>query len=76
MGLLFSPNNPEYGEKGTVRICSNGQTEEQELACEEGDNVWFSSYGIREEGKIFARLTYNPYFKQSMQILDSVMTNE
>ncbi|MGF1900964.1 lysophospholipase [Aliivibrio sifiae] len=76
MGLLFSPNNPEYGEKGTVRICSNGQTEEQELACEEGDNVWFSSYGIREEGKIFARLTYNPYFKQSMQILDSVMTSK
>ena len=29
MGLLFSPNNPEYGENGAVRICSNGQTEEQ-----------------------------------------------
>ena len=76
MGLLFSPNNPEYGEKGTVRICSNGQTEEQEQACEEGANVWFSSYGIKEEGKIFARLTYNPYFKQSMAILDRVMKSE
>ena len=73
MGLLFSSNNPEYGKKGVVRICSNGQTEEQELACEEGADVWFSSYGIREEGKIFARLTYNPYFEQSMEILDSVM---
>jgi len=75
MGLLFSPNNPEYGQQGSVRICSNGQTEEQEKACEAGDNVWFSSYGIIEEGKIFARLTYNPYFEKSMEKLDSVMTS-
>nr|WP_254052589.1 alpha/beta fold hydrolase [Aliivibrio sp. EL58] len=76
MGLLFSPNNPEYGEKGTVRICSNGQTEEQEFACEEGADVWFSAYGIKEEGKIFARLTYNPYFEQSMAMLDHVMSEK
>lgn len=76
MGLLFSPINPEYGEKGTVRICSNGQTEEQEKACEEGADVWFSAYGVKEEGKIFARLTYNPYFEQSMAMLDHVMTSK
>ena len=76
MGLLFSPNNPEYGENGAVRICSNGQTEEQELACEEGADVWFSAYGVKEEGKIFARLTYNPYFEQSMEMLDHVMSKK
>ena len=76
MGLLFSPINPEYGEKGTVRICSNGQTEEQEKACEEGADVWFSAYGVKEEGKIFARLTYNPYFEQSMEMLDHVMSEK
>lgn len=76
MGLLFSPNNPEYGENGAVRICSNGQTEEQELACEEGADVWFSAYGVKEEGKIFARLTYNPYFEQSMEMLDHVMASK
>ena len=76
MGLLFSPNNPEYGENGAVRICSNGQTEEQELACEEGADVWFSAYGVKEEDKIFARLTYNPYFEQSMEMLDHVMASK
>lgn len=76
MGLLFSPNNPEYGENGAVRICSNGQTEEQELACEEGEDVWFSAYGVKEEDKIFARLTYNPYFEQSMEMLDHVMASK
>ena len=76
MGLLFSPINPEYGENGAVRICSNGQTEEQELACEEGADVWFSAYGVKEEGKIFARLTYNPYFEQSMEMLDHVMSKK
>ncbi|MDD9178402.1 alpha/beta fold hydrolase [Aliivibrio sp. A6] len=76
MGLLFSPINPEYGKNGAVRICSNGQTEEQEFACEEGADVWFSAYGVKEKGKIFARLTYNPYFEQSMEMLDHVMSEK
>ncbi|MEL0659707.1 alpha/beta fold hydrolase [Psychromonas arctica] len=76
MGLLFSPDNVEYGAEGAIIICNNGQTKEQEEACEQGEDVWFSSYGWIEEGKTLARLTYNPYFQQSMEKLDRVMNSE
>jgi esterase/lipase len=73
MGLLFSPNNVEYGVKADIIICNNGQDKEQEKACEQGEDIWFSSYGTKEKGKTLARLTYNPYFHESMQKLDNVM---
>lgn len=76
MGLLFAPNNPNYGVQGQSRICSNGQTEEQEVACMNGDDVWFSAWGHREDNKNHARLTYNPYFTESMALLDQVMRSE
>lgn len=75
MGLLFSPDNPEYGVNGTERICSNGQGEEAEALCMKGEDVWYSSWGYQEAGKIHARLTYNPYFEQSMAALDNVMSS-
>jgi len=75
MGLLFSPKNPNYGIQGTSRICSNGQTEEQELACMSGDSTWFSAWGYTQENKNHARLTYNPYFSESMALLDQVMAH-
>tara|TARA_R110001583_G_scaffold308_1_gene2806 strand:- start:25 stop:1188 length:1164 start_codon:yes stop_codon:yes gene_type:complete len=76
MGLLFSPNNTEYGKQATIRICDNGQSNEQEKACEKGTDVWFSSYGSGGERKTLARLTYNPYFEQSMEKLDTMMKGE
>ncbi len=75
MGLLFSPNNPNYGTNGQNRICSNGQGDELELACMQGDEVWFSAWGYKEANKNHARLTYNPYFSESMALLDEVMEN-
>lgn len=75
MGLLFSPENPEYGRTGDNRICSNGQTEEGEKYCLNGGKVWFSAWGYRQEGKVFARLTYNPYFAQTMRVIDQVMSS-
>ncbi|WP_413701935.1 alpha/beta hydrolase [Psychromonas sp. KJ10-10] len=75
MGLLFAPNNSDYGKEGTIRICNNGQSKEQEKACEQGAETWFSSYGQIQEGKVLARLTYNPYFQESMEKLDKVMSN-
>tara|TARA_Y100001960_G_scaffold333679_1_gene440193 strand:- start:621 stop:1838 length:1218 start_codon:yes stop_codon:yes gene_type:complete len=76
MGLLFSPDNPNYGAKGVNRICSNGQSEEQLNHCMNGDEVWYSSWGYVEPGKTHARLTYNPYFEQSMAIMDTVMASK
>ncbi|WP_443088978.1 alpha/beta hydrolase [Vibrio sp. 16] len=76
MGLLFSPTNPNYGVGGSNLICSNGQPEETSNSCAQGEDIWFSAWGYVEPGKTHARLTYNPYFEQSMAIMDKVMSGQ
>ena len=76
MGLLFSPSNPYYGINGSEKICSNGQEEGFEAQCNATSEVWYSAWGYREEGKNHARLTYNPYFSDSMEKLDAVLNSE
>ena len=76
MGLLFSPSNPYYGINGSEKICSNGQEEGLEAQCNATSEVWYSAWGYREEGKNHARLTYNPYFSDSMEKLDAVLNSE
>jgi len=73
MGLLFSPENKRYGIRGDIRICNNGQNEQQELDCFAGKEVWFSGWGYREENKSHARLTWNPYFQEFSQDLARFM---
>lgn len=73
MGLLFSPENPNYGIGGSNLICSNGQTETTLDQCARGKDIWYSAWGYIEPGKTHARLTYNPYFAQSMALMDKVM---
>lgn len=62
MSPLFSPDNAFYGEESHFRICDNGQSAEKEARCMNGETVWFGPWGMKEDDKIFARLTYNPYF--------------
>lgn len=76
MGLLFSPDNPNYGVKGSLRMCNNGQSEEDEQRCHQQQEIWYSAWGYVEPGKIHARLTYNPYFEQSMKLVDKVMATK
>lgn len=76
MGLLFSPTNPNYGIGGSNLICSNGQPEDASSSCAQGKDIWYSAWGYVEPGKTHARLTYNPYFEQSMAILDKVMSDQ
>ncbi|MDR6388930.1 MULTISPECIES: alpha/beta hydrolase [Paraburkholderia] len=73
MGLLFSPMNPLYGEKGSLRICLNGQTERATQSCEHGAPVWYSDWGHREDGKVHARLTFNPYFDWQTSVMMMVL---
>lgn len=73
MSPLFAPDNPLYGEQGSLRICWNGQDAQATHACELGAPVWFSDWGYREIGKIHARLTYNPYFSWQTQVMFEVM---
>ncbi|WP_060981624.1 alpha/beta hydrolase [Vibrio splendidus] len=76
MGLLFSPNNPYYGINGSEKICSNGQPEGFEEQCNTTNEVRYSAWGYQEDGKNHARLTYNPYFSDSMAKLDAVLNSE
>ena len=72
MGLPFSPANPLYGAKGDVRVCFNGQLESAMRACEAGADVWYSDWGYREDDKIHARLTFNPYFDWQVTVMGRV----
>lgn len=73
MGLMFSPSNPLYGSNGSVRICLNGFDGEARRACEKGAPVWFSDWGYREEGKVHARLTFNPYYDWQASVMAAVL---
>lgn len=72
MGLLFSPGNPMYGRNGARRFCSNGLSEQDRERCMRSPEteIWYADWGYQEEGKLHARLTFNPYFEwQSEQIV-------
>lgn len=73
MGLMFSPDNRLYGEHGQQRICWNGQDAAGMQKCLNGEPVWYSDWGHREPGKVFARLTFNPYFEWQMDVMMGVL---
>lgn len=73
MGLVFSPDNPLYGRDGRLRVCLNSMDGEERKACEQGAELWFSAWGHHEEGKVHARLTFNPYFYWQMSVILSVL---
>ncbi|EOD79475.1 Lysophospholipase [Grimontia indica] len=72
MSVLFSPTNEYYGKNGSQLVCDNGQSEEAEKACPNSDELWYSSYDYLEEGKIHARLTWNPYFSELAETIGTV----
>lgn len=73
MGLMFSPDDPLYGKDGKQRICWNGQQAEDMQKCLNGEPVWYSDWGHREPGKVFARLTFNPYFEWQTGVMTGVL---
>lgn len=73
MSALFAPENSYYGASGSYRMCDNGQTLQAQEQCPIAETVWYSSWGYREEGKIHARLTWNPYFKDLMDRASSLV---
>lgn len=74
MSVLFSPQNPLYGRKGSVMLCSNGQSEAAAKRCLKGDEVWYSDWGLVEPDKIHARLTWNPWFDWQTAVMDKVVS--
>ena len=73
MGVLFAPDNRQYGRNGSEPVCWNGQTDEGLQHCLAGNPVWYSDWGYREPGKVHARLTFNPYFDWQAEVMDQVM---
>ena len=73
MGLLFDPENPYYGQNGSQLICDNGQSEDAEIECPTDERRWYSSFDYVEDGKIHARLTWNPYFEHLASIAKLVV---
>jgi esterase/lipase len=69
LGSMFSPRNAEYGFNGSDPMCVNGQSLEGYRECLKGATVWYSAWGYRENGKIHARLTFNPYFDYQMGVI-------
>ncbi|WP_215396862.1 alpha/beta hydrolase [Rheinheimera oceanensis] len=76
MGLLFAPDNPLYGREGSQRICANGLNSTRRQACEQGAKVWYSDWGYSEDGKIHARLTFNPYFDWQNTVMATVLSSQ
>ena len=60
---------------GKQRICENGQ-EKDIKPCLVGEDVWYSAWGYNESDKIHARLTFNPYFENTMDILDQLLASK
>jgi hypothetical protein len=75
MGLLFKPENRYYWREGSQLICDNWQDEDIETRCPTDNNRWYSSFDYTEEGKIHARLTWNPYFENLNSVIKEVVSN-
>ncbi|WP_437890650.1 alpha/beta hydrolase [Phytobacter sp. V91] len=74
MSVLFSPRNPLYGRKGSVLLCANGQPDDATRRCLNGDEVWYSDWGLVEKDKVHARLTWNPWFDWQTQVIKDVVS--
>ncbi len=64
MSPIYSPSNSYYGAKGEYRMCRNSLDKAAKTRCEKSENVWYSAWGYQEKEKIYARLTWNPYFAE------------
>lgn len=69
LAVLFKEENPIYGKNGNYKMLHNGQDKEYDNK----EPLWYSAWGHKEEGKYFARLTWNPYFKEVMEVITEII---
>lgn len=70
LSVLFSPENPYYGVKGSFVFVENGQEDIERPA--DRAQLWRSAWGYMEPGKYHARLTWNPYFDALIDAISDV----
>jgi len=73
MSVLYEPSNIHYGINAKYRICDANASSHLGVLCANSNNLWYSAFGYKEEGKLHARLTYNPWFREMSTIINSVL---
>ena len=75
MGLLFSPENPEYGRRGASRICRVGGDTPSVEAClrAKPEDIHYGAWGDKKGAGVRARLTFNPWFSAQQADILAVM---
>jgi esterase/lipase len=76
MSVLFAPNNNHYGINANYRICDESSNSRIGRLCASKKEIWYSAFGYKEKDKIYARLTYNPWFTEMSSIIDAVFNND
>lgn len=74
MGVLYKPENTYYGRNGEMKICDNGFSSSDAERCFNGEETWYSAWGYTEGEKLYARLTWNPYYDEMLNKMLEVMT--
>lgn len=74
LSLANDATEPHYGKNGDYVFCSTSIYERSRERCQSAQKseIWFGDWEVHEranmpEDTIFARLTYNPYFKEMAQ---------
>ena len=73
LSVLFKKEHFFYGEDGSFTMFKNGQ---DKIFNEQKDELWYSAWGLQKKGKYFARLTWNPYFKETMIFMNDVINSK
>ena len=73
MALTYSPENEWYGRNGKYRYCVNRSTKGYYEKCMAAPEVWYGAYGTVDGDRLFARLTYNPYFFRQLDDIEKVI---
>ncbi len=72
LSVLFKKDNFFYGKNSEYKMFRNGQ---DKIYNSQNDELWYSAWGLQEEGKYFARLTWNPYFKKNIKNMTEVINS-
>ncbi|MFA0085652.1 alpha/beta hydrolase [Vibrio sp. 10N.261.51.F12] len=74
ISVLYSASNPLYGRQGLMRQCGGSQEGEvYKVDCPKMPTLSHAAWDLFEDDTINARLSWNPYFEQTMQRVLSFM---
>ena len=70
---LLSGKMSGTGRNGKYRYCVNRSTKGYYEKCMAAPEVWYGAYGTVDGDRLFARLTYNPYFFRQLDDIEKVI---